>query len=225
MEAVRSDFRKRVGEVNRYFRFVSHAAMGNVNLDFDQNGAAIIPALGHDELVKTLKATCYLVLYNLIEATMRGLVQRIFDEFRANGTRFDDCRSEIRRIILFNLRQRNPDKIMARLLDVARDMVTETFDAREEFLGTLDARAIRKTAARYGFDPPTEKTGWALYEVKNNRNDLAHGNKSFSDVGRDTTPDKLEQARKQTVVILFLTLRSVARYLQEQRYLSAHTAA
>lgn len=204
---------------------MSYAAVGAVNLDRDQDGNPIVAALGHDELVKTLKATCYLVLYNVIEATMRNLVQRIFDEFRANGTRFDDCRDEIRRIILLNLRQRNPDKVMEKLLDVARDMVTETFDAREEFVGTIDARSIRKTAARYGFEPPPEKAGWAMYEVKNNRNDLAHGNKSFSDVGRETTPEKLAQARKQAVVVLYLTLRSVDRYLNEQRYLSAQVAA
>lgn len=225
MEAVRSDFRKRVREVNGYFRFVTEAANGVLDLSVRADGSVIAPSLAHDELVKTLKATCYLVLYNLVESTMRNLVQRIFDEFRSRGVRFDACRAEIRRIILLNLRQRNPDKVISKLLDVARDMVTETFDSRDEFLGTLDARAIRKTADRYGFEPPTDKTGWAMYEVKNNRNDLAHGNKSFNDVGRETTPEKLSQARKQTVVILALTIRSVSRYLGEQKYLTAQTAA
>lgn len=58
--------------------------------------------------------------------------------------------------------------------------------------------------------------------VKDNRNDLAHGNKSFSEIGKDTTPDKLEEARKQTAAILILTIRNVTAYLNEKRYLAAN---
>lgn len=222
MNVVTTDFRKRASEVRRYFRFVIAAANDAVEIAVRKDTGAALLVGERDELLKTLKASCYLVLYNLVESTMRNVVEAIFDEFRAQGVRYDDCRDEVKRLVLSNFRARNTDSLLAKLLDIARHVVTETFESKETFAGNLDARTIRETAARFGFTAPSKKTGWVMQTVKDNRNDLAHGNKSFSEVGKDTTSDRLEEARKQTVVILVLTIRNVTNYLTEKRYLAAN---
>jgi hypothetical protein len=56
--------------------------------------------------------------------------------------------------------------------------------------------------------------------VKDVRNDLAHGVKSFADVGRNASPSDLELARTQTVEILTETLQNIESYLKRQEYLS-----
>jgi len=223
MNTVRADFYQRASEVRRYFRFVIAAANNEIEIAHKTTGNLSIHE--QDELLKTLKASCYLLLYNLVESTMRNTIEAIFDEFRSEGIRFDDCREEIKRLVLVNFRARNPDKLLVKLQDIARDVVTETFVTKETFDGNLDARTIRETATRFGFTPPPMNTGWILRTVKDNRNDLAHGNKSFSDIGKDTTPDRLEEARKQTVVILFLTIRNVTNYLAGKRYLAQNVVA
>lgn len=220
MNAVRADFRQRASEVQRYFRFVVAEANDTLEIAVPKGDGVALRLGERDELLKTLKASCYLLLYNLVESTMRNIVEAIFDEFRAEGIRFDDCREEIRRLVLVNFKARNTDSLLAKLLDIARHIVTETFESKETFAGNLDARTIRETAKRFGFKPPSIKTGWVMQTVKDNRNYLAHGNKSFSEIGKDTTPDRLEEARKQTVVILILTIRNVATYLIEKRYLA-----
>jgi hypothetical protein len=222
MNTVRSDFRQRSFEVRRYFRFVIQASTEAVEILIYKDTGHSLPNSEKEELLKTLKASCYLLLYNLIESTMRNIIEAIFDEFRVQGIRFDDCRNEVKRLVLVNFRARNTDTLMSRMLDIARHVVTETFESKETFAGNIDARMIRDTAKRFGFAEPTTKTGWIMRTVKDNRNDLAHGNKSFSEIGKDTTPDRLEEARKQTAVILILTIRSVSAYLIGRRYLAAN---
>jgi hypothetical protein len=222
MQSVKADFRERASEVRRYFHFVAATASGSSEISIVKHDQNTLGIGEKDELLKTLKASCYLLLYNLVESTMRNVVEAIFDEFRAENVRFDDCREEIKRLVLVNFRARNPDKLLAKLTDIACHVVTETFEAKEMFAGNIDAKEIRDTAERFGFIPPSKNTGWMMRTVKDNRNDLAHGNKSFSEIGKDVTPDRLEEARKQTFVILFLTIRNVSAYLSRKRYLAAN---
>jgi hypothetical protein len=216
---VRADFRTRSIEVENYFRFVRGLAEGTVELRSlpNQDVTSILP--GQEELLKTLKASCYLLLYNLMESTMRNIVEAIFDDFQMKNVRYDACRSELKRIVLLNFRRRNPDKLMPKLLDLARDIITETFDKEEMFSGNLDARVIRETAERFGFTAPPSAQGWKLVTVKNARNDLAHGIKSFSEVGRDASASDLENARSQAVEILTTTIENVNTYLSKEEYL------
>jgi hypothetical protein len=51
-----------------------------------------------DVLFKTLKANGFLLLYNLVESTMKNAIEAIFDEFKGRGVSFDSCRSEVRKI-------------------------------------------------------------------------------------------------------------------------------
>ena len=63
-------------------------------------------------LEHTLKASAYLLLDNLIEFTMKNAIEAIFDELQNQGVSFDDIRPELKKIILVNLKRRNPDKIL-----------------------------------------------------------------------------------------------------------------
>jgi hypothetical protein len=151
---------------------------------------------------------------------MRNAIEAIFDHLRMTGASFDDCREELRREILKNFKRRDMEKLLPKLLSLARDVTHETFERTEMFAGNLDARTIRTTAQRFGFPEPIGKF-WMLQTVKDVRNDLAHGVKSFADVGRNALPSDLENARTQTVAILTETLQNIRKYLQQQEYLSA----
>jgi hypothetical protein len=223
MDSVKADFRTRAREVKRYFAFVTAAAQDHVHLAVNKTTDRAMRKRESDELLKTLKASCYLLLYNLVESTMRNVVQAIFDNFRSRGVRFDDCRQEIKRLVLVNFRARSTDGLLPKLLDIARHVITETFEAKEVFSGNLDARAIRETAKKFGFVPPSARSGWAMVTVKNNRNDLAHGNKSFSEIGQDTTTEQLHKAQSQTRAVLNATIRNVSKYLHEERYLASNS--
>jgi len=219
MNSVFADFQTRSNEVEGYFRFVLRLAGAEVALRETRSNGPVYSTHEHEELLKTLKATCYLLLYNLVESTMRNAVEAIFDELRTEGANFDQCREELRREILKNFKRRDVEKLLPKLLTLARDVVFETFERSEMFSGNLDARSIRMTAKRFGFAEPAGNKFWMLQTVKDVRNDLAHGVKSFAEVGRSASPSDLEEARSQTVGILAETLQNISDYVQKREYL------
>jgi hypothetical protein len=219
MNSVLLDFQARSKEIEGYFKFVLRIAKQEVELHA-KAGTSGYSSHEHEELLKTFKATCYLLLYNLVESTMRNAVEAIFDELESKRACYDDCRQELKREILKNFKKRDLEKLLPKLLSLARDVVHETFERSETFSGNLDARMIRLTAKRFGFVEPAGKKFWMLQTVKDARNDLAHGVKSFADVGRNASPSDLEEARGQTVAILSETLQNIEIYLKQQQYLA-----
>lgn len=219
MNSVLLDFQTRSREVEGYFRFVLRLAKQELALQAE-DGSDGYTAHENEELLKTLKAACYLLLYNLVESTMRNAIEAIFAELQTQGTSFDECRKELRREILKNFKKRDMDKLLPKLLSLARDVVHESFERSEAFSGNLDARTIRLTAQRFGFAEPTGNKFWRLQTVKDLRNDLAHGVKSFAEVGRNASPSDLELARVEAVEILTETLNNIQAYLTRQEYLA-----
>ena len=51
------------------------------------------------------------------------------------------------------------------------------------------------------------------------RNDLAHGNKSFADVGRDVTMGDILKIKEEVVEYLRQILTNIKNYLENKEYL------
>jgi len=76
------DFNERSQEVSKYFMFLKSLEQGATKLSMEGKGG--IPKIKKidSELIKTLKARGFLLLYNLVEATMRNAIEAIFDELQ-----------------------------------------------------------------------------------------------------------------------------------------------
>ncbi len=209
MNSVRVDFSERAQEVSAYVQFVEY--FGN-NARLFQSSSFDLP-----KLEKTMKANCYLLIYNLVESTVRNAIEAIFDELRNQQVRFDECRNEIQDVILGNLRRRKPAEIRPRLRDLSLHIISETFDKEELFSGNVDARKIRETARIYGFESP-RGNGESLKGVKDRRNELAHGKKSFAEVGRDRTIDDIKNENGEVISYLGDMLERVEDYLSASNY-------
>ena len=217
MILVQNDFRTRAEEVIRYFSFLSifdekrisftDSPLG-VNLDADEQTA----------LFKTLKANGFLLLYNLIESTLKNAIEAIFDELGNNSVTFDDCRNDVKLIVLNNLKKHNVDKIAPILSNISIDVVAKTFRKEELFSGNVDAKRVREIANSYGFKEPSRKSD-ELLTVKTNRNDLAHGNKSFADVGRDFDLARLDKIKTEVLDFLEELLNNINDYIIAKLYL------
>jgi hypothetical protein len=214
MLAVQEDFSKRASEVETYFLFVGDIVEGRRHFDPPMDPEMF------EQFTKTIKANGYLLLYNLVESTVGNAIEAIFDELRRRGVRFNQCRDEVQQVILANLRRHNVGKIQPRLNDMALHVVTETFRKNELFSGNVDAKKIKETAKDFGFGIP-QANGSKLQVVKIARNHLAHGEKSFADVGRDSTHIELEDTKYQVIHYLEKMLESVAEYLDKHRYLNS----
>jgi hypothetical protein len=176
------------------------------------------------DLEKTLKASCFLLLYNLVESTMRNAIEAIFDELSTQGVSFDKVRPEIKKIVLRNIKKCNPDKILISITTISIDIISACFDKEDLFSGNIDGKLIKDLASDYGFSYKTDarKTGNGqdLLTIKSNRNDLAHGIKSFSEVGREKSADELLMIKSKVINYLKQILLNLETYLDNKEYLN-----
>jgi hypothetical protein len=125
--------------------------------------------------------------------------------------------------VLKNIKKRKTDEITSQITTIARDIITVGFNREELFSGNIDARLIKETANQYGFshqtDPQKTGNGSDLLTVKSNRNDLAHGIKSFAEVGKEQTADELIQIKNKVIRYLRQILQNIESYLVKQEYL------
>ncbi len=100
---------------------------------------------------------------------------------------------------------------------------TEAMRKENLFSGNIDGKRIRITADEYGFSHTTDyaKTahGSDLVTIKTNRNLLAHGFKSFAEVGRDKTADELLEIKSKVIRYLRQILQNIEQYLVNKDYL------
>lgn len=225
-------FSQRSLEVQRYLAFLTALTETRATklARADSNGDPVI----HDEytlerdLVKTLRANGYLLLYNLVEATMTNAVDAIHRTVTADSVDFDDLRDELKQIVLHNFRRvlRQTDvSLIEGKLPLQRAIVALGYDKKELFSGNIDARLIRETADKYGFvvaahDTDLTRDGARLLQVKTKRNELAHGQISFQECGQEIPHDELVAIAGETIGYLQAVLRGIEQYVDERSYVA-----
>jgi hypothetical protein len=227
MNTVLLDFNTRAKEVNDYFIFLESLEKQTTKLAFlDTPGQNKIKSID-PELAKTLKANGFLLLYNLVESSMRNAIEAIFEEFKNKAISFDQLKPKIKLIVLQNLKNRSPKKLYLTINQLSTDIITSTFDREKLFSGNVDARLIKEIAEKYGFSYQTDfaktKNGQNLVVIKSNRNDLAHGIKSFEEVGRDKTIEELLKIKEEALEYLRQILENIRDYLDNEEYLELPT--
>jgi hypothetical protein len=219
------DFNERSKEVRKYFIFLKNLEQGSIQLSMEGIEGKNKTRKIDSKLEKTLKASGFLLLYNLVESTMRNAIEAIFEEIKNKKVSFDQVRPEIKIIILKNLKKRKPDKILKKIKAISVDIIEASFDKEDLFSGNIDGRLIKQISNNYGFSCKTDsrKTGNGddLLIVKSNRNDLAHGVKSFAEVGKEKSPDELLKISKQVIKYLKEILQNIETYLTNREYLES----
>lgn len=170
-----------------------------------------------------LRAGTFLILYNLVEASARAAVEGIHDAMATGRIAFGSLNGGIRREVIKGFkRNANPD-IHAEMANIAVELVTASLDIEYHFSGNVDARLIRDVAETYGFSTNTNTrrthSGQDLLTVKTNRNDLAHGSKTYDEVGRDFTARDLLEIGFRTMAYMEEVLGNVAAYIDGNEYL------
>lgn len=210
MDAVREDLYQRAKELTSYLRHV---------------GSVSECARSEPEkaIARSLRAAAYLITYNLVEATARNAVRAVFDRLKDESISFDRLTVQLRLLLLTHAKRRNPQKLVEAFTDIATDIVVNVFDPGELFSGNVDARTLKNTAKKIGYrqNSTTGRSAPALLTVKNNRNDLAHGHKTFSDIGRDTTVSDLRIHAAQAIRYMCEVVRNIEKFVKDREYLAS----
>ncbi|GAA0593037.1 hypothetical protein GCM10009416_34320 [Craurococcus roseus] len=202
-----ADFRQRRREVRRYLAVLIRAEREILSRGVGR----------HDRELNILRAATVLVLYNAVEASARAGIQAIYDEIDVTGTSFDELCEPLRRRVMKDFRANVGVDKAAAMRKVALELVVTSFDASKLFSGNVDARELRNQSGDYGFtitaDGRRTRMGEDLVTIKQKRNDLAHGNASFSEVGRDYTAKQLKEIATRSLDYVEAVLTSIDHYL------------
>jgi hypothetical protein len=230
MQTVINGFNERVKEVDLYFRFLEKLEVPEVLFYFPQKRTHKFKEIEPD-IVRMLKANAFLMIYNLVESSIRDGILEIYRQIGSNSYTYERVRKEIQDIWLrSNYRQifnetatwESARKTAAQLVEEAINGTTIHLDKDAiPISGNLDARQIRRICKLHGISHqphPRAKGGEKLLEVKNQRNALAHGDRSFAECGRDVILDDLKEIKSESIIFVRSILRNMMRYANEKQY-------
>ena len=226
MKEIIKEFKQQVKEVNLYFDFLKSSVENDVYLSSaTKNWKKPVTS----EIQKILKANFFLILYNLIEASIRKSILEIYDALRRDGIHYKLAKPEIQKIFLDyyckRIRETNNNKFTERISELLQDTLNETIIELDiesiPISGNLDARKVRELARAYGFSETLSKAqrgGTDLLTVKTQRNSLAHGLSTFSECGRYYIIGDLKNIKDEVIRYLEDILKNIKTYIDNKEY-------
>ena len=226
------DFKNRVEEIEKYFDFVSKIDSIEPykcqEIILPDNDKHIIDS----NLQKILRANCYLMMYNLIESAIRNGIIAIYDAIHDENLTYKDICDNIQSIWITyrceNLIQ--PAITKKTVLETIRTVLEEVINEETIFFekeklpisGNLDRDEIQRLREQYKFygriSNDNDRLKFILGKIKKIRNDLAHGNISFREAGRNVIMSTLIEFKDEVIKYLEDILSNIDEYIDNGKF-------
>lgn len=179
------------------------------------------------EFLKICRANGYILLYNLVESTIYEVTSGLYRHLEANIVDVDNLIDNLKILVFKGIQNSSQEnlKIFKGNLNVHfRDSIFqicfEKAKIKKMFSGNLDAKKIREFSEEHGISLNLLaecNNGGRLNEIKNTRNDLAHGSASFSSKGA-ISANTLKTMCEETGYYLRSVITSINIFLDQQSY-------
>jgi hypothetical protein len=235
MDELRREFRQRTREIRVYLQMLRVVEMVGPTLS---GGGHVVVV--DQTLVHVMKASVFLQLYSLIEATISQALRRCGEAVRDEGATYDKL---VERWQAAWIKSRLKDGIagqepsattrlqamLAACGHVVRGMAID-FVPKTPNVGNLDDRKIEDLAELYGVELKIRPRVMASVKrevfdslgaialIRTKRNWLAHGRQSFSECGREYTVAELRRFAIVTMRYLTDVIASFAEFIEHRRY-------
>lgn len=230
-------FLNRVIEVNEYFTFLQkidkkQPTLSYLDLEEIDDGMQEVNKFMeiNTELIKMFKANAYLILYNLIEASFREALWSILENIHEEELDYINMSDKIQQIWhnqqawkhrdythneFTKLIRNTADLILQNQISFNRDFVH-----KKQLSGNIDTKTIIKLSQLYGFDLPqiNGQKKLNIDIVKTKRNDLAHGNLTFIECGRDYSIEELVKIKDIIIEFMREILQNISQFVADKRY-------
>ncbi|MGB2739005.1 MAG: MAE_28990/MAE_18760 family HEPN-like nuclease [Cognaticolwellia sp.] len=220
MDHFRDEYEKRKNEIEQYVSLLELLDKDGAQIKhFDSEGDSI-----PTNSLQVSKATFYLILYNLSEATVNAGVESIYNKVKDESLSFSDIIEKLQ-IVWWNshsksLTSTENDNLIDKIYLLHRDCQSNQVPDFNNFIsgvsGNIDAESVRNVCHKYGI--PVVSDGRELETTKKNRNWLSHGNKSFCDIGKDLVLSDLQTVKERTFCFLDEYVTNVSDYLAQAQY-------
>jgi len=223
MDSVDSDFNKRKDEVNEYFSFLEKLNNDNIKLNYTKENTTeefIIST----KLQRIFVANTFLLLYNLVESTIRNSIVTIYNKIQDDELTYQDLSVKIKQIWLHKnskkITSSNEEKIEKNLKKIINEIITQEIIILTKddinISGNIYADTIRNLATQIGFEKSSN--GRLLEEIKDKRNRLAHGEHTFHDIGKNFTYNDLNTYKETTFIHLEDVIDKIKNFINDEQY-------
>lgn len=212
-------YENRLREVEIYFEFLQF-------LDNGQCFIRCVDILGKteekeidNELSTIMKAHGFLLLYNLVEATIRNSIVAILNNIHASLITYKQLSDNLRKLWVKQENKSpntNNEKILSLINNVLEDNVLQFEKDFINISGNIDAQEIRNIMKQIGGNEI--KDGRNLKIIKDKRNHLAHGEFSFAEIGKDYSVKELVEYKESTKEYLNQVLDEIQNYIESRKF-------
>ena len=206
------------------------------HLELMQNGDVRYEVVFTEQIdvITCTKAGIVLMLYNAVESIMTKCIARIHQALIGDNLRFDDCNDAIQKLIIVyyenakskrsNIHDQVPYIVALHnylsgncTFNLSQDEMSKYYTL---YSGNLDAKEVRGVLKQYGINSDGNERLHVseLQSIKNYRNQLAHGEKSFHEIGTAITIQQVEIMIEKTQGFLNALVDVINDYITNQEY-------
>lgn len=226
-------FEERKTEINSFFDFLEIMKIDITTekvITIDDNRSMKVS----NDLQQIFKSQCILMLYNLIEGTVNKGIEYIFNAVNDKSLKYEDVHEKIKviwykhhvpKLLNFEIDSlEHPAEVIKfienkYLTQIALDLAQFRKKNGSYFsAGTLDSKAIRETILKSRFGIPFSGGEDALKEIKRIRNNLAHGEISYSNCTQYITFSDILTWKDKTYTFLGSYVNAIETYVTNESY-------
>ena len=222
MKTTRAEYNKRLKEVSLYLETIKLLDNGDCSIICKDINGGTTEQIIDGELAKIMKANGFLLLYNLIEATIRNSISAILNSISTDKLTFKLLSDNLKKLWINQEINKTKDiskfkeKVSELSEKILNDKLLEFSSECVNISGNIDQQRIREIAKKFGYLEP--KDGRGLQTIKDKRNQLAHVEFTFSDIGKNFTSNDLIDYKSEVVTFIENVLNNVETYINAKGY-------
>jgi len=174
-----------------------------------------------------LKSQAIIIIYNLIEGSVNKGIEYIFDSIADSSLKNHELSEDIRvmwlRYFKLHLDDNGQNKQSLENLDkfvnnVVEINLTSFRENNKSYFssGNLNSDAIKKILKKFSIKSPFPE--YQLQIVKTDRNFLAHGEKSFTEVSQTKSTSDIDNMKNKTIDYLDKYILRIEDYVNNEKY-------
>lgn len=212
MDNTKEDFEIRKRETEKYFSFLSTINNEDTRLEYNGKKTRV-----SNSVQRILIANFFLILYNLIESTIKNSIVEIYEKIEKDEIEYADLSEKLKALWLKQktkkINKNSVEDIISHILN--KEVVCLTKD-NINIAGNLDAHKIRKIADDIGFS--RVDNGRNLLTIKDKRNKLSHGEQTFYSIGKDFTVKELDGFKEEVIYYLKDVIKNIETFIDLKKY-------
>lgn len=189
--------------------------------------------ISYQFMINIMKSNATLMLYNIIEFAVSGLMDIVYDAIKEEELSYLEVNTDIQALWRKSLLRATLDpnanhntflKKNEEIIEYILNKNTLTLASRSSLSGgNLDGSKILETCKVHGIEFRPSSINYRpnkLEDIKNKRNELAHGSVSFTEALRDRAIGDIKEDKENIFLFLDDLIDTFSNYISEKRYKS-----